>query len=138
MTQVLNRSAHAGMTGYIVRAGTDPRMGMSEEVRRRFRTERAARKAFLALRLSPAYRHGWAELVAVGDGRTPMPLCWFGDRSPSTRAVQVEHQRGTLLTKGRERIAASPTDLDRRRIRRSRLVAALMGLRTIRNGRDMS
>ena len=131
------------MTGYIVRASTDPRLGLSEEVMGRFASEGEARKAFLALRLSPAYRDGWAELVAVGDGRTPMPLCWFGDRSPSgtparpfhrksphttqSRAVQVDNQGGTMPTKERERTAVPNTHLDRpRRGRRSRAVAALV------------
>ena len=133
------------MTGYIVRAGTDSRIGLPEEVLGQFATERDARQAFVLLRLSPAYRHGWAELVAVGDGRTPVPLCWFGDRSPSgipprpvhhktplttqKRAAQVDNQRGTVQTKEQERIAAPATDLDRPlRGRRSRAVAALVAV----------
>ena len=142
MTQVLNRSAQAEVTVYIVRAATDPRVGLSEEVLGRFASESEARRAFLALRLSPAYRQGWAELVAVGGGRTPMPLCWFDDRSPSgtaarpchrkvplttrSRVAQVDNQGGAMPTKERERNAVPNTDLDGpRRGRRSRAVAAL-------------
>ena len=145
MSQVLHRSTQAEMTGYIIRAGTDPRLGLSEEVLGRFATEGEARQAFVALRLLPAYRHGWAELVAVGDGRTPVPLCWFGDRSPSappasplqrkstlttpSRAAQVHNQGGTMQTKEQERIAAPAADPDRRRrSRRSRAVAALVAV----------
>jgi hypothetical protein len=144
MTQVLNRSPRAGVTGYVVRAGTIPRVG-AEEVLGPFATEGEAREAFLALRLSPAYRQGWAELVAVGEGRAPMPLCWFDDRSPSgtpanpfhpkrplktqSRAVLVDNPGGTMQTKELERSAAVAPDPDRqRRIRRTRAVAALVAV----------
>ena len=147
MTQVLNRSAGADVSGYIVRAGTDPRLGLSEEVQGRFASEGEARQAFLALRLAPAYRHGWAELVAVGDDKEPMPLCWFGDHAPSgtpasplyrrrplttqSRAVHVDHQGATMQTKEQEPIAAPAADLDRPlRGRRSRVVAALVAVLT--------
>lgn len=142
MTEVLNRSPQAEVSGYIVRAGTVPPLGLSEEVHGRFASEGEARRAFLALRLSRTYRHGWAELVAVGDGRAQVPLCWFGDRPPSgtsarplhrksalktrNRTVQVHNQGGTMPTKEQDRIAAPAIDLGHpRRVRRSQVVAAL-------------
>ena len=145
MTQVLSRSPQADVTTYIVRAGTLSRPGLSAEVLGPFATEGEARQAFLALRLSPAYRRGWAELVAVGDGRTPRPLCWFDDRSPSgtsaspfhrkspvttqTRPVRVDNQGGVMQTKEDERIANPAPDFDRpRRGRRAQAVAALVAV----------
>ncbi len=47
--------------------------------------EDVARDAFRAVRLSPAYRRGWAELVALRPGRGTEAVCWFG-RAPSAPA----------------------------------------------------
>ncbi len=47
--------------------------------------EEAAREAFRSTRLSPAYRGGWGELVALQPGRGFEPLCWFG-RAPTEPA----------------------------------------------------
>ncbi len=41
-------------------------------------SEEAAREAFRFIRLTPAYRRGWGELVALRPGRGFEPLCWFG------------------------------------------------------------
>lgn len=144
MTRVLRRSARADVAGYIVRAGADHRLGSSDEVLGRFATEGEARQAFLALRLSPAYRHGWAEVVAVGGGQPPMPLCWFGDHAPSgtpasplyrgrplttqSRAVQIDHQGATMQTKEQVPVAAPAADLDRPLRGRRSLVAALVAV----------
>jgi len=94
MTDVLHRSAQAGETGYLLRAGTDVRFGVCEEILGRFVEEEDARQAFLAVRLSPAYRDGWAELLGVSDGRTPRPLCWFGARSSLIELRQERQAQG--------------------------------------------
>lgn len=47
-----------------------------------FNVEATAKDAFRSLRLSPDFRGGWAELVAVQPEGRMKPVCWFG-RAPS-------------------------------------------------------
>jgi hypothetical protein len=47
-----------------------------------FSVEATARDAFRSLRLSPDFRGGWAELVALQPEGRMKPVCWFG-RAPS-------------------------------------------------------
>jgi hypothetical protein len=63
------RSGHGAPGGQLAQVST-------------FDSEDEARQAFLAIRLSPGYQHGWAELVDAGAtrGGRPAQLCWFAPR----------------------------------------------------------
>jgi hypothetical protein len=68
-----------GPTTYLLFASSDPQpQGGMADVAGVFGVDAEAREAFRAIRLSPSYRHGWAELVAVGPGPRAHRLCWFG------------------------------------------------------------
>lgn len=129
--------------GYVLLAGTDPRRAdLSEEVLGRFPTEEEARQAFLAVRLSPDYVDGWAELVGVDGCGAPAPLCWFGHRPPRVAARPIAHEvqstrqshdvhvtphGGAMKTQEKPRPTGPVPELERPlRSRRSRAVATVV------------
>jgi hypothetical protein len=130
-------------TCYVLFAGTDPRRtDLSHQVLGRFATEEDARQAFLAVRLSPTYQDGWAELVGVDSHGRRAPLCWFGHRSPPARArwthreaprtsptrdVHVAPKGGAMKTQERPGTTVPAPQLERPRPRwRARTVAAVV------------
>lgn len=81
-TALPTSSRPRGAGRYLLLAATRPEHEPGRHgVRAAFAKEAEAREAFVALRLSPAYRHGWAEVLGVGDSGQAKRLCWFGDRS---------------------------------------------------------
>ena len=80
-----------------------------------FNAEATAKDAFRRLRLSPDFRGGWAELVALQPGRRMKLVCWFGrapcvpsDWDPPMPAASRKHvgsrwgsmRRGTAAVRG--------------------------------------
>lgn len=72
-----------------------------------FHVEATAKDAFRSIRLSPAFKGGWAELVVLQPEGRMKPLCWFG-RAPSgapgggapTRELTVSSGLGRRLLGG--------------------------------------
>ena len=98
-----------------------------------FACEEEARRAFRQVRLSDAYRDGWAELLSVGTTRSPRRMCWFGDRSPNppTQRRTSPARSGGVAMQTTQTAApvAAPSESPGvpRRNRRGPLVAALLG-----------
>lgn len=71
-----------------------------------FSAEARARDAFRSLRLSPDFRGGWAELVALQPEGRMKPVCWFG-RAPSDPSHLGPPAPAVGRTRGGLRWAAS-------------------------------
>ena len=56
-----------------------------------FESEDEGRAAFLELRTTRSDEDGWAELVALGSGRRPRMLAWFGRRPTDRRPADRRH-----------------------------------------------
>lgn len=67
---------------YLLFGGAGGAAGGLRDLVGAFDVEATAKDAFRSLRLSPDFRGGWAELVALQPEGRMKPVCWFG-RAPS-------------------------------------------------------
>ena len=91
---------------YLLFGGAGGAAGGLRDLLGAFSVEATAKDAFRSLRLSPDFRGGWAELVALQPEGRMKPVCWFG-RAPSDPSHWGPPAPAVGRTRGRLRWAAS-------------------------------